>query len=456
MSGCPFRKLFKNENGTINILGKSQNQLVKSPCSQNETKLHVDQYYRELNSSQEKELISFIEITEEDIRNLMRLKPLFLENGNDIIDSFYGQLLKINHLESIIDQHSTIEKLKLTFYNYLMDMVSGKVGDEYILRRKTIGNVHNQIGLYPEWYIGAYSIIQNEVLMQLIKVYDNEEAVKIFASFQKLCTFDMQLVITTYIQSYTSCMMKMNEIKDLQFKLNDSSVALASTAEETTSLIEDKQQQVINMLTGIYGIQKGAEEMISRTETGKQGISKSLTKVDEVVCMIEGTKELTGDLTESSVNIGKVVQTIRGISNQTNILSLNAAIEAARAGVHGKGFAIVAQEVRKLAHQTEEALDHIQNQVAAVQQTVTSFESSFREIVNETSLFRKFNQDVIGILQSTIMNVQENHDQIGHFGKALEDFERTFKEIAKASHGLSSMAEQLSNLNGKLTKKFTS
>lgn len=456
MSGCPLKKLFKNESGTINVLGKSRDQPVKPPCSQNLKTLQADKYYRELKSSEEKVLISFIEVTEEDLYNFTRLKPLFVERGKEIVDSFYDQLLKVNYLKNIIYEHSTIERLKQTFHTYLMDMASGEVGDSYILRRKAIGNVHNRIGLYPEWYIGAYSIIQNEVLVQLNDYYDNKEAVEIFTSFQKLCTFDMQLVITTYIQSYTSCMMKMNEIKDLQFKLNDSSIALASTAEETTSLIEDKQHQVLNMLSDISGIQKGAEEMISKTEEGKQGISRSLSKVDEVVGMIESTKDLTDNLTESSLNIGQVVQTIRGISNQTNILSLNAAIEAARAGVHGKGFAIVAQEVRKLANQTEKALDHIQNQVAAVQQTVTTFENSFKDIVNETSLFREINHHIIDILQSTIDNVKENHNRIGHFGKEAEDFERTFKEIAKASHGLAGMAEQLSSLNGELTKKFTS
>lgn len=456
MSGCPFKKLFQNENGAINVLGKSQNHSVNSSLHDAQTILQVNKYYQELNNSEEKALISFIEIDEQDLRNLMKLKPILEEKAKEIVDSFYDQLLKISYLKDIIFEHSTVERLKTTFRNYLMDMVSGEVGDDYILRRKVIGNVHNRIGLYPEWYIGSYTIIQNEILNLLGSSVEWMEAMEIFTSFQKLCSFDMQLVITTYIQSYTSCMMRMNEVKELQYKLNDSSVALAATAEETTSLIEDKQQRVINMLEEIYGIQKSSKETIIRTEDGKQHISESLSKIDEVVGMIESTRGLTSELTDSSVNIGQVVKMIRGISNQTNILSLNAAIEAARAGVHGRGFSIVAQEVRRLAHQTEGALDQIQSQVGSVQQTIESFEKSYREIVNETSRFRDINQNIMGILDTSLKNVQNNNDQIGNFGKAVEDFERTFKEIARASHGLATMAEQLSSLNAELTGKITS
>ncbi len=141
------------------------------------------------------------------------------------------------HLKRIIDNHSTIDRLKQTLRAYLMDMVSGEVGEQYVIRRKVIGNVHNRIGLFPEWYLGAYTIIQNEVLRILMEELPPTEATNVYHSFAKLCSLDMQIAIETYIEAYTSSMMKLNEIAELQHRLTESSTTLASSAEETTASI---------------------------------------------------------------------------------------------------------------------------------------------------------------------------------------------------------------------------
>ncbi|WP_439096888.1 methyl-accepting chemotaxis protein [Bacillus massiliigorillae] len=266
----------------------------------------------------------------------------------------------------------------------------------------------------------------------------------------------MQIAISTYIDSFTSSMMKFNEIEELQFKLNDSASALAATSQQTTSSIADKETQVLHMLEEIGSIKDNSREMIKRVESGKKNVAASLTKMDEVVDLIHSTKGLTKELSDSSTQIGQVVKTIRGISNQTNILSLNAAIEAARAGEHGRGFSIVAQEVRKLAHQTENALDHIQSQITAVQYTIDQFEKSFQTIVDETSQFRDINHNIIDILDNSVDSVKTSDERISNFSNAVHDFKKTFEEITKASYGISEMAEQLSFFNNELTDKFKS
>ena len=264
----------------------------------------------------------------------------------------------------------------------------------------------------------------------------------------------MQIGIQTYIESYTSSMMKLNEVEELQSKLNDSSASLAASAEETTASIAAKESIVEQMLSEVESITDSSKRMILSVEEGKQDVSEALTKVDKVVDLIEQTKTLTYEMSESSNKIGQVVKTIRGISNQTNILSLNAAIEAARAGEHGRGFSIVAQEVRKLAHQTEQALDHIQGQIGTVQETVEKFEDSFHQIVEETSLFRESNRNIIGILENSVDNVKSADSRIHNFNGFIYEFKKTFEEISDASHKIAEMAEELSYLNHELTDKF--
>lgn len=456
MAGCPFKFFVQNQNGAVHFFRKQDSSQDKPSASvTHSVSTHSSSYYRELMNGREATQVKFVGLTEQDIINLTHLKPIFERNVDQVVDAFYTRLQEIPHLTNIIKENSTIDRLKHTLRKYLLDMVSGEVGEQYVIRRKVIGNVHNRIGLFPEWYIGAYTLIQNEVLHLLTRELERwEDVTEYYLSFQRLCSFDMQIAIETYIESYTSSMMKFNEIEELQFKLNDSASTLAASAEQTTSSISDKEKQVQLMLDEIRSIQMESKNMIERVEAGRKNVSSSLTKVDGVVDLIQSTKSLTQELSESSAQIGQVVKSIRSISNQTNILSLNAAIEAARAGEHGRGFSIVAQEVRKLAHQTEDALDHIQTQITAVQETIEKFEKSFQIIVDETSLFREMNNNIIEILENSVDSVKMSDSRIGNFGKAVNDFRKTFEEISKASNQIAEMAEQLSYLNNELTDKF--
>lgn len=398
--------------------------------------------------------LRFTGLTEDDILNLIKIRPIMEKYIEEIVGVFYEKLQHIPNLLKIINQYSTIEKLKQTLAQYLLDMVSGKIDEKYIERRKIIGNVHNRIGLFPEWYIGAFSIFQNKLFEILMQELDSrEEIAACYTSFQRLCSYDMQIAINTYIESYTASMMKMHEIEELQNRLNESAASLAASAEETTSAIADKERDVQTMFTEIEELKSSSKEMIFHAEQGKNDVSGALDKINYVVDLIENTKALTYELNDSSKRIGQIVNTIRGISNQTNILSLNAAIEAARAGESGKGFSVVAQEVRKLAHQTEDALDHIQNQVKMVQDTIITFEDRFQNLAEETKLFNQLNQHILEAFDNSVNSVKFGSDKIDTISHFVESFNRTFVEVSEASHQISDMAEELSLMNNDLLEK---
>ncbi|EMT46579.1 methyl-accepting chemotaxis protein [Anoxybacillus flavithermus AK1] len=455
MSKCPFHALF-NERGAIQLFRKKHQQEKENTTSRSSTTAHVATYYRQLASSDRKQQIAFVQLTEEDVQQLASIRPLFAKHVERIVDAFYDQVGQMPHLRKIIDHHSTIDRLKQTLRAYLMDMVSGEIGDQYVIRRKVIGNVHNRIGLFPEWYLGAYAIIQNEVLHILMEELPPTEATAVYRSFNKLCSFDMQIAIETYIESYTSSMMKLNEISELQHRLTESSTTLASSAEETTASIFEVQKNVQSMLNEVTSIQRQSVQMTERVEKGKEDVKKTLTKLDGVARLIEGTKSLTNELTDSSRKIGEIVNAIRSISNQTNILSLNANIEAARAGEHGKGFAVVANEVRKLASQTEQSLDYIQNHIDVVQQTIRKFEHAFQQIVEETRAFRQANESIIHIFDQSVTDVKITNKKIDQFTSLIEQFHQMFDEISSAASQIAEMAEQLNDLNQELTDKFNS
>lgn len=457
--GCPFKHLLNNEKGALGFFKNTKKQESSQMSSSNTpatSSTEISRFYRELMNSTEASKAKFVGLTEEDLRRLVSIRPIFEKHVSDIVASFYENLSQVPALMSIINNHSSVDKLRQTLERYLLDMVSGEIGQDYIVRRKIIGSVHNRINLFPEWYIGAYTLIQNEVLALLLREMGAvDQARETFASFQRLCSFDMQIAIATYIDSYTSSMMRLNEIERIQHRLNESSEMLVATAEETSASIGEKETHVVQMLDGTRDIQESSRKMVEDVEEGKSEIGSALNEIDRIVEIMGETREKSKELIESANKIGEIVQVIHAISNKTNVLSLNASIEAARAGEHGRGFTVVAKEVRNLAMQTQSALEHIHEQISMVQNNVNSFDNSFEQIAKQTSRFREINTAIMNIMDNSSVQVRSNSEKIKNVSRYILDFQQTFNEISTASDQVAKMAEELSLLSNQLNDKFS-
>nr|WP_010205464.1 methyl-accepting chemotaxis protein [Pseudomonas syringae group genomosp. 3] len=195
-------------------------------------------------------------------------------------------------------------------------------------------------------------------------------------------------------------------MKTMQDKLRDtlqgisgSATQLASAAEELNAVTDESARGLVQQNNEIEQAATAVNEMTSAVEEvarnavstsqasrnaatsagdGRDLVQETVSAIERMSGDVKGTAELIINLATESRDIGKVLDVIRGLADQTNLLALNAAIEAARAGEAGRGFAVVADEVRALAHRTQQSTSEIERMIGSIQSGTEQAVSSMR------------------------------------------------------------------------------
>ncbi|ROM09861.1 methyl-accepting chemotaxis protein, partial [Pseudomonas protegens] len=229
-------------------------------------------------------------------------------------------------------------------------------------------------------------------------------------------------------------MLTMQEkLRDTLQRISGSAGQLASAAEELNSVtdesargltrqdneIEQAATAVNEMTSAVEEVARNAVSTSEASQNATQSAGDGRDKVQETVSAIErmtgdvqDTASLIGELANESRDIGKVLDVIRGLADQTNLLALNAAIEAARAGEAGRGFAVVADEVRALAHRTQQSTSEIERMIGSIQsgteQAVESMRNSTERADSTLNIARSAGQS-LDTINSAINEINERN-----------------------------------------------
>ena len=294
----------------------------------------------------------------EELRTLLNTELL---SNSEQVNAVLTRLLDINNKMALATNKDAEDQ-----YNMAFNMVVSLLVIATLLTLLFAWLLTRSITLPISQALEAAEEVAEGNLTRPINVDGNDEAGRLLAAMAKM----------------------QDKLRDTLQRIAGSATQLASAAEELNAVTDEsargltqQNNEIEQAATAVNEMTSAVEEVArnavstseaSRNATtsagdGRDLVQETVSAIERMSGDVQATATLIGDLANESRDIGKVLDVIRGLADQTNLLALNAAIEAARAGEAGRGFAVVADEVRALAHRTQQSTSEIERMIGSIQ-----------------------------------------------------------------------------------------
>lgn len=307
----------------------------------------------------------------------------------------------------------------------------------------------------------AEAIAAGDLTQRIDEVNGRDEAAELARAFNK-----MQEQLKALLNTITTDSMTLAaQSEQLSAASQEVSANVHGIAGLTTELAATAENQAANA-SEATAVSKEAERV---AREGGQAVRDVVTKMESISATVNNSSQVMGKLSEQSQQIGQIIEVITGIADQTNLLALNAAIEAARAGEQGRGFAVVADEVRNLAEQSAGAAKEIYAIVSEIrndiEQAVNAMDMGAREVNEGVAVVeragRSLDEIVAKVAESSAyiseisVGTEQTSDASQELAQSTDQVNAAVENIVQSTVSLSQMAEQLNNLARKFKLEKT-
>ncbi|MBD0705860.1 methyl-accepting chemotaxis protein [Pseudomonas sp. JL2] len=349
--------LFEQRNQQIQTAQSAYEKLISSP----QERAAYDQYVQLLGQYRQLEERMKTLSSNNQLDELRALLNTELLSNSDAINAAIARLVDINNQQAEALNQGATQQYS-TAFNWVVTLLVIATGLTLLFAWMLTNSITRPIGSA----LDAAEEIAKGNLTRPITVDGNDEAGRLLRAMSTM----------------------QDKLRDTLQRISGSATQLASAAEELNSVTDEsargltqQNNEIEQAATAVNEMTSAVEEVarnaVSTSEASKDAtasagdgrdlVQETVSAIERMSADVQSTATLIGDLANESRDIGKVLDVIRGLADQTNLLALNAAIEAARAGEAGRGFAVVADEVRALAHRTQQSTSEIERMIGSIQ-----------------------------------------------------------------------------------------
>lgn len=369
-----------------------------------------------------------------------------------LIESQLGPL--VNNIEDnlgalVVNQTSAIQKNSQT----LLEDVRSGMKIEWVLL--SLGLL---LGIIAAWVISrnissqlntTVSALQELAegdgdLTQRLEVKGNDEIALLSSAFNRFAE-KMASLVGEVAASTTRLTTAANQLNSL----SSQTLEAASQQSHQVNSIHDTMNNIAQQVDDITNRTSEATQIAQSTDVessnGKQVVEQGIAATEQLDKDISSATQTVADLEKHAESIGGVLDVIQGIAEQTNLLALNAAIEAARAGEQGRGFAVVADEVRTLASRTQDSTQEIQKIIEAFQNGTKTAVNGMQHGSLQVKRVVDFTQQLDGALSSIASSVSRMHEMNVKITDTTEQHAQMSDNVTQSINSVATLSTQVSN-----------